>query len=87
MHVRYIVCACVVYVCARVHVCTCVRACVCMCVCMCGACVYACVVHCVRMCGVCVHADIISQALSTSSFEVSAFISLALTKQARLASQ
>lgn len=51
----------------------------CMSVCMCGALVC--------MCGACVRAGIISQALSTSFFEVSAHISLVLTKQARLASQ
>lgn len=51
----------------------------CMRVCMCGALVC--------MCGACVCAGIISQALSTSFFEVSALISLVLTKQARLASQ
>lgn len=38
---------------------------------------------CVCTCGACVCAGIISQALSTSFFEVSALISLALTKQAR----
>lgn len=66
------VCACVwcMYV---VHVCACVYM---------SAHVCACVVHCVCMCGVYVCAGIISQALSTSSFEVSALISLALTKQA-----